>query len=190
MYIPVLIGSLRRGRNTPRLAHFLHRRLAALEGVETDLLDPKEMNLPLLEERLSYLEDPPQALVNFGAAIERAAAVVIITPEYNKGYPAALKNLIDALGPEWRRKPVAIASHSVGAFGGVNALQALRPVMLNLGAVTIPSMMTVPHIDKAFSESGEAIDDAFEGRADRFLGELVWYAQALAAAADGTDSGG
>ena len=87
--------------------------------------------------------------------------------------------MIDALGSEWQRKPIAIASHSVGAFGGVNALQALRPVLLNLGAVPIPATLSVPHIDKAFSEDGEAIDDAFEGRADRFLDELVWYARAL-----------
>ena len=185
MYIPVLIGSLRRGRKTPRLAHFLHRRLAALDGVETELFDPKEMNLPVLEERLSYLEDPPPALVRFGAAIDRADGVVITTPDYNNGYPAALKNVIDALGSEWRRKPIAIASHSVGAFGGVNALQALRPVMMSLGAMPIPATMTVPVIDKAFNEDGEAIDDAFEGRADRFLGELVWFARALTAAADG-----
>jgi len=51
MYIPVVIGSLRRGRNTPRLAQFLHDRLAALDGVETELFDPKAMNLPVLEER-------------------------------------------------------------------------------------------------------------------------------------------
>ncbi len=187
MYIPILIGSLRRGRNTPRLAHFLHRRLAAVDGVETDLFDPKEMNLPVLEERLAYLDDPPAALVRFGAAIDRAAGVVITTPEYNSGYPAALKNLIDALGPEWRRKPIAIAAHSVGAFGGKSALQALRPVLTNLGAVPIPATMTVPHIDKAFSETGDALDEAFEGRADRFLGELVWYAQALAAAGEVTN---
>lgn len=179
MYIPVLIGSLRHGRKTPRLAHFLHRKIVALEGIETELFDPKEMNLPVLEERLSHLEDPPPALVRFGAAIDRAHGVVITTPEYNKGYPAALKNMIDALGSEWQRKPIAIASHSVGAFGGVNALQALRPVLLNLGAVPIPATLSVPHIDKAFSEDGEAIDDAFEGRADRFLDELVWYARAL-----------
>jgi len=187
MYIPILIGSLRRGRNTPRLAHFLHGRLAALDGIETELFDPKAMNLPVLEERLAYLDDPPAELVRFGAAIDRADGVVITTPEYNSSFPAALKNMIDALGPEWRRKPIAIAAHSVGAFGGKSALQALRPVLTNLGAVPIPATMTVPHIDKAFSEDGEAIDQAFERRAGRFLDELVWYAGALGAAADGTD---
>lgn len=182
MYIPVVIGSLRRGRNTPRLAHFLHHRLAGMDGVETELFDPQEMNLPVLEERLAYLEDPPPALVRFGAAIDRADGVVITTPEYNKGYPAALKNLIDALGPEWRRKPVAIAAHSVGAFGGVTAAQALRPVLTSLGAVAISAAMAVPHIVQAFDADGVALDEAFEGRADRFLEELVWYAAALGAA--------
>jgi len=185
MYIPVVIGSLRRGRNTPRLARFLVGKLQALDGVETKLFDPREMNLPVLEERLRLLERPPAALVEFGAAIERAAGVVITTPEYNKGYPAALKNLIDALGSEWQRKPIGIASHSIGAFGGINALHALRPVLLNLGAVPIPAGMSVPHIDRAFDGEGNALDEAFEGRADRFLEELVWYAKALLAAAEG-----
>ncbi len=187
MYIPIVIGSLRQGRNTPRLARFLQRRVAARDGVDAELFDPREMSLPVLEERLAYLDDPPPALVHFGAAIERADGVIIVTPEYNKGFPAALKNMIDALGREWRRKPIAIAAHSVGAFGGTNALAALRPVLTSLGAVVIPAAMTVPHIDKVFNENGEALDDAFEGRADRFLDELTWYAEALAAAAGGTD---
>jgi NAD(P)H-dependent FMN reductase len=165
----------------------LHQRLAAMEAIETELFDPQEMNLPILEERLSNLEEPPAELVRFGAAIERADGVVITTPEYNKGYPAALKNLIDALGPEWRRKPVAIAAHSVGAFGGTTALQSLRPVMTSLGAVAIPAAMTVPHISKAFDEDGTALDEAFAGRADKFLGELVWYAEALGGATNDAD---
>jgi NAD(P)H-dependent FMN reductase len=184
MYIPIVIGSLRQGRNTPRLAHFLHRKLNAVDGVETQLFDPREMNLPILPERLQYLDAPPAALVDFGAAIARAAAVVITTPEYNKGYPAALKNMIDALGPEWKRKPIGIATHSVGAFAGVAVLQALRVVMLNLGAVPIPASVTVPHIERAFDAKGVALDPAFESRADRFLAEVVWYAATLRAAAD------
>ena len=190
MYIPVIVGSIRSGRNTSRLSSFLQTKLAALDGVETELFDPRAMNLPLLEERLRLLENPPPALVAFGAAIERADGVVITTPEYNKGYPAALKNLIDALGPEWRRKPIAIASHSVGAFGGSVALQALRPVLQSLGAVTIPATMSVPHISQAFDENGVALDSAFEGRADRFLEELLWYARALRAAPDASSDAG
>lgn len=186
MYIPVIIGSLRQGRNTPRLAPFLRTKLEA-QGAESDIFDPREMALPVLEERLRLLEDPPAALVEFGAAIDRAAAVVIVTPEYNKGYPAALKNMIDALGPEWKRKPIGIVTHSTGAFGGSVVLQALRQVMTNLGAVPIPASITVPHITEAFDADGAPLDAAFDDRGDRFVGELLWYARALGRARDAAD---
>lgn len=180
--IPVILGSKRRGRNTPRLAHLLVRRLQAREDVETDLIDLGHIDLPLLEERLRYLEEPPPALVELGARLARADAVVIATPEYNKGYPAVLKNALDALGDELRRKPAGIACHSVGAFGGSVVLQVLRPALLNLGAVPIPAAMTVPSIAEAIDPEGNALVVEHEKRADRFLEELVWYARALKAA--------
>jgi NAD(P)H-dependent FMN reductase len=187
MYIPVIVGSIRSGRNTPRLAQFLQRQLDGIDGVETEMFDPRAMGLPLLEERLSHLENPPPALVTFGAAIARADGVVICTPEYNKGYPAALKNLVDALGSEWRRKPVAIAAHSVGAFGGAVALQALRPVMLALGALPIPATMTVPHVNRAFAEDGTPQEPELVDRTGRFLDEFLWYVRALARAGDAVE---
>lgn len=180
--IPVIQGSVRRGRNTPRVARFLHAKLAARADVESRLIDLSDLDLPLLEERLRFLDEPPPALVHFGRRIDEADAVVITTPEYNKGAPAALKNAIDALGAELRRKPVGIATHSVGAFGGSVVLQQLRPTILNLGGVVVPATFSVPRVEHAFDEDGNALDDAFEGRADRFLDEIVWYAEALAAA--------
>ncbi len=105
--------------------------------------------------------------------------VVIATPEYNKGYTAALKNAIDALGQEWRRKPVGIVAHSIGAFGGMVVLQQLRIVLMNLGAVPIPAAMTCPYIDKTFDAEGGILDEAFESRGERFVDELLWYARAL-----------
>lgn len=177
--IPVIVGSIRTGRNTPRLAKLLARQLEARGDVETELLDLAAMNLPLVPERLKNLADPPAELVRFGAAIGGADAVVIATPEYNKGYPAALKNAIDALVDEWKRKPVAIAAHSTGAFGGTVVLQQLRPVMFGLGAVPIPATFNVPHIARAIAEDGTSQDTVLEERAGRFLGELVAYATAL-----------
>ncbi len=177
--IPVVIGSIRQGRNTPRLARFILRQLRERDEVRSELIDLRELDLPLLEERLRFLDEPPPALDRLGEQINRADAVVIATPEYNKGYPAALKNAIDALGAEWRRKPVGIVAHSVGAFGGMVVLQQLRIVLMNLGAVPIPAAMTCPHVDKTFAPDGAALDEAFEGRGERFVDELVWYARAL-----------
>ena len=177
--IPVILGSVRRGRNTPRLARFLDRKLTESGRVSSSIVDLAELDLPIMEERLRFLEDPPAALVEFGRRIDAAHAIVIATPEYNKGYPGVLKNAIDYLGPEYRRKPVGIATHSVGSFGGIVALQQLRLVILNLGAVPIPSAVTVPNIEAALGADGASIDEAFERRGDRFVEELLWYAEAL-----------
>lgn len=182
MFVPVLVGSVRRGRNTTRLARFLHDRLAGRDGVTSELVDPQDLDLPLLEERLRYLEDPPEALVRFGATMERADALLITTPEYNKGIPAALKNLLDALGSELRRKAVGVAAHSTGAFGGAYVLQTVRPIVMNLGAVAIPATYNVPHVAQKFGPDGELLDADFDGRTERFLDELLWYARALATA--------
>lgn len=178
--IPVIIGSTRRGRYTPRLAKLIYAKLESHPGVDPVLIDLAHYDLPMMEERLSKLEEPPQRLVEFGRHIDAADAIVIATPEYNKGYPGVLKNAIDHLGSEFRRKPVGIATHSVGAFGGIVVLQQLRIVMMNLGAVPIPAAITVPHIHETLDEDGRALDKNFDRRAERFVEELVWYAEALA----------
>lgn len=182
LYVPVVIGSIRLGRNTPRLARLLESKLRERADTTPELIDLAEYDLPMLRERLRYLEDPPDALVRLGEHMRRADALVIVSPEYNKGYPAALKNALDALGSELRRKPVGIACHSTGAFGGSVVLQRLRPVLMNLGAVPIPASMTIPHIATAIAEDGTPQVDEHGGRAERFLDELAWYGRALKAA--------
>ncbi len=179
IYVPVLCGSIRRGRNTPRLARLVQAALMR-EGAETALLDLAELAIPLLEERLRNLEEPPPGLVRLGAELRRCAALAIATPEYNKGYPAALKNALDALADELRGKPVAIAAHSTGAFGGQVVVQMLRPVLFNLGAVPIAAAITVPHVERALAPDGSALEEVFEERARRFARELCSFARALA----------
>lgn len=183
--IPVILGSTRVGRNSPRLARLVHRELQARDGVATSLIDLEALDLPLLHERLRFLEAPPAALVEFGEAMEASDALVIVSPEYNKGCPAVLKNAIDALGGELRRKPVGIACHSVGAFGGQVVLQTIRPIMLNLGAVPIPAAMTVPNIKEAIDTDGTPLEAVHGERATRFVEELLWYARALKEARQG-----
>lgn len=182
LFVPVILGSVRDGRNSPRLARLLELKLRERPDTETEIVDLLEYDLPLLRERLRNLEEPPEALVRFAERMQRADAVVVVSPEYNKGYPAALKNAIDALGSEIRRKPVGVACHSTGAFGGSVVLQRIRPVLLNLGAVPIPASMTIPRIASAIDTDGTPLVEEHGKRADRFLDELVWYGHALKAA--------
>jgi len=177
----VIVGSIRRGRNTIRLARLIERALENHDQAEPDLVDLADLDIPMLEERYRNLEDPPPGLTRFIEAMATADGVVIVTPEYNKLVPAALKNAVDAIGDEIRRKPIAIAAHSVGAFGGSYVLESVRPMVMNLGAVPIPATLKVPHVSRAIGEDGEALEEVFDDRAARFVAELVEYAGALRA---------
>ena len=137
--IPVIVGSTRRGRQTPKVARFIERRLVERDGIEADLLDLAEYDFPIMEERLRLRDDPPPGLTEFSERVAHADALVIVTPEYNGGYPGVLKNALDYLLPEYRRKPVGIISVSAGPWGGLSALAQLRQVIFSLGALPIPA---------------------------------------------------
>lgn len=179
--IPVIVGSTRRGRQTPKVARFIRRRLAEREGIQSDLLDLAEYDFPIMEERLRQRDDPPPGLTEFSERIARADALVIVTPEYNSGYPGVLKNALDYLLPEYRRKPVGIISVSAGPWGGLSALTQLRQVVLSLGALPIPAKFPVRQVQASFDEAGETEDPAYEKSAKRFIDDLLWYTEALAA---------
>jgi len=83
------------------------QRLARLDGVTAQLADLAAIDLPVMEERLGRIEPPPAGLVDLGAAIERADAIVIVSPEYNHGYPGVLKNALDYFLPQFKRTPVS-----------------------------------------------------------------------------------
>lgn len=179
--IAVIVGSTRRGRQTPKVARFIQRRLVERDGIETVLLDLAEYDFPIMEERLRHREDPPPGLTEFSERIARADALVIVTPEYNSGYPGVLKNALDYLLPEYRRKPVGIITVSGGPWGGLSALAQLRQVVLSLGALPIPAKFPVRQVRSSFDETGATEDPAYEKSADRFIADLLWYTEALAA---------
>ena len=116
---------------------------------------------------------------DFAEKIKSADGIIIVTPEYNGGYPASLKNVIDLLYDEWHRKPIAIATVSAGAFGGSQVITSLQFTLWKIRAWTVPAMFPVPNIDKSFDESGNAIDkEATDKRAKGFVSELLWCIEA------------
>lgn len=178
-FIPIILGSIRTGRASSRVAAFVRRKLEAMELVETEVIDLRETSLPMMEERLRFLPDAPPQVVAFGETIAKADAIVIVTPEYNGGYPGVLKNAIDYLQSEYRRKPVGIVTVSSGGFGGLRVLEQLRDVMFSTGALPIPASLPVPRVQDLFEEDGRLKDDSFDARAEKFLEELLWYTEAI-----------
>jgi NAD(P)H-dependent FMN reductase len=180
-YIPVILGSTRRGRQSPKVARFIAERMRRSEKIETEILDLLEYDFPMMEERLRLRDDPPPRLREFAEKISRAGAVVIVSPEYNSGYPGVLKNALDYLLPEFKRKPVGIVTVSGGSLGGQSCLAQLRLVTLGLGAFPIPAGLPVSRVEDTFDEAGNPRDPAYEKRAESFLSELLWFTQAVAA---------
>lgn len=179
--IVVISSSVRIGRKSDRVALFFMNYIRAHNLGEVQLVDLDEINFPLFHERLKFLKDPPQNLVDYSETIKAADGVLIVTPEYNGGYPSSLKNAIDVLEPEWKRKPVAICTVSAGAFGGMNLITSIQYVLWKLGACTVPALFPVPTVEKSFDENGDPSDkEGTEKRAAKFVGELIYYMDAAA----------
>ena len=179
-YVPIILGSTRRGRQSPKVARFIADRMKKTELIETEVLDLLEYNFPIMEERLHRRDDPPPGLREFAEKIARADSVVIVTPEYNNGYPGALKNALDYLLPEYKRKPVAIVTVSGGNFGGLHCLSQLRLVCFGLGAFPIPASLPVSRVQDSFEEDGTPKDPAYDKRAEAFIAEVLWFTEAIA----------
>jgi NAD(P)H-dependent FMN reductase len=178
-YIPLIEGSTRRGRESIKVAHFVHKLLQERETVETELLDLAKYDFPIMEERLRFRDDPPPRLQEFSEKIASGDALVIVTPEYNNGYPGVLKNALDYLLPEYKRKPIGIVSVSAGGFGGINCLAQLRLVTLGMGAFPIPAALPVSKVLDSFDAEGNPTDPSFEKRAAAFIDEVLWFAEAI-----------
>lgn len=178
-YIPIILGSTRRGRQSPKVARFIAKRMTQTDRIETEILDLLEYNFPIMEERLRLRDDPPPRLREFADKIARADSVVIVTPEYNNGYPGVLKNALDYLLPEYKRKPVAIVTVSGGAFGGLYCLAQLRLVTLGMGAFPIPASLPVSRVQETFAEDGTPKDPSYEKRAEAFIAEVLWFTEAI-----------
>ena len=180
-YTPVIVGSVRRGRYSPTVARYIAGLLRAGGGVDAEILDLLEWDLPIMEERVRLRDDSPSRVLAFGEKLANADGLVVVTPEYNNGYPGILKNALDYFLPEYKRKPVGIVTVSSGGFGGLNALAQLRLVFLALGAYPIAKRLPVSRVQDAFDASGNPTTPALEKAAREFVEEFLWVTEALVA---------
>lgn len=179
MTIAIISGSVRTGRRSHRVALFFKNYIEAKNLATVDLLDLNEYRFPIFEERLSNMKNPEANVLEFADKIRNANGVIIVSPEYNGGYPASLKNAIDLLYAEWRRKPVALATASYGQFGGAQVTTSMVFSLWKIGAYMVPAMYPGPEVQDHYDENGVPADkDATEKRAKRFLDELFWCMEA------------
>jgi NAD(P)H-dependent FMN reductase len=174
-HIAIISASVRTGRNSHRVALFFKQYLEENHLASAEILDLAQYQFPVFEERLKYQPAPAAPVLDFAARIRQADGVIIATPEYNGGYPAGLKNVVDLLYEEWHRKPIAITTASNGAFGGSQVITSLQFSLWKIRAWVVPAMFPVPKVQEAFDEQGNPSDKATtEKRARTFVDELLW----------------
>lgn len=179
-HIAILSSSVREGAKSPRVAHYFKQFIESNNLANVSIIDLAEYDFPIFNERLRFQKNPSEKVLDFAAKITAADAILIVTPEYNGGYPASLKNVTDLLYDEWKRKPIAISMVSAGAFAGTQVITSLLFTLWKIGATMVPTMFPVATIEKSFDEQGNALDkEATDKRAGAFINELLWYTEKL-----------
>ena len=173
LFIPVILGTPRQGRMSEHVARFVVAEVAKRDGVETELIDVRELPLGT--------KDAGEAIKDsrFSTTVTRADALVIVAPEYNHGYPGLLKHALDTNLKEYIHKAVGICGVSAGSFGGTRVIENLLPVMRELGLVTIFWDGNFSTVQNIFDPSGKLLEQAYVKRIDKFLKELIWMAKVL-----------
>ena len=173
LYIPVILGTPRQGRMSEHVARFVLGEVRKLAGVESELIDVRELNFPTTDAGEAIKDE------GFSKACQRADALVIVVPEYNHGYPGMLKHALDTNLKEYIHKALGICGVSAGGFGGTRVIEHLLPVLRELGLVAIFTDVNFSKVGRIFDESGALLDESYFKRTKSFLDELVWMAKVL-----------
>lgn len=175
LFIPVLLGTTRKERQSEHVARWLVGEMSKRAHIATQLFDPREFDFP----RDHYGTETKDQFPEWRDAIIRADGLVIVTPEYNHGYPGSLKTVLDILLKEYIHKAVAIVGVSAGPWGGTRVVESLVPVMRELGLAVTFSDLNFPLVASKFDAHGNLLDTAYENRVGDFLDELVWMSETL-----------
>jgi NAD(P)H-dependent FMN reductase len=172
--LAVIIGSTRKGRVALSVARWFAGIVEQREDMAVHTIDLAEAPLPCVLDD----ERPPEAAA-LSTRLVNAEAFVIVTPEYNRSFPAPLKNAIDWHSKEWKAKPVGFVSYG-GNSGGLRAVEQLRQVFAELHAVTVRNTVSFHHVWNHFNSEGPPRNiEKSEAAAKSMLDQLAWWAQAL-----------
>lgn len=181
-FILIILGSTRDNSMGSKVSAWFTQFAQQRGDAQYQLVEVKGLNLATFNEagspkqiEHSYTDPHAQAWVK---QVEGADGFVIITPEYNHGYPSGLKNSLDYVYAGWNNKPVAFVSYG-GVSGGIRAVEQLRQVAIALQLAPINESLTFPFINKLFSPEGKLLDTSADKRAGIMLDQLLWWTVAL-----------
>jgi NAD(P)H-dependent FMN reductase len=182
--IAVILGSTRPGRAGESVANWFmeQTKTVSTKDATFTLIDLKDINLPMLDEPMPPImhQYTNEHTKKWAETIGSYDGFVVITPEYNRGYPAVLKNAFDFINLEWNKKPIAFVSYGANS-GGLRAAEQLRLVTLELQMAPIREQLSIPLIWEA-AENNTIKPEKVLGNIEVLFKELIWWGKALKAA--------
>ncbi len=178
--IQIVLGSTRQGRVGEKVARWFADIASERTDIRVELVDLLDFPLPFFDSPMSPkrgLSDDPR-IQAWADKISQADGFVLVTPEYNYGYPAVLKNALDHLYYQWNDKAVSFVGYG-GVSGGLRAVQQLRQVVVELGMVQTHTQVTIPMAPRLFDEDGQLLDKRFDASAAAVLDEIADWARLL-----------
>lgn len=180
--ILVILGSVRDGRRTDKVSAWVNTYLSTRQDMTFTQADVKTIDLPMYaypaspeDGDVAYTDQKEHA---WRAQVNAADGFLMLTPEYNHGYPPGLKNMIDYLYAQWNNKPVAFVSYG-GISGGIRAVEQLRQVAVEMQLVPISSGVHIQYVGKAFTDDGKPTNEQLNLRLAKTIDQLVWWANVL-----------
>ena len=173
--IPILLGTNRRDRASEQVAKWVLTKMQERDDIEPVYFDVSDFALPNDHYGTEISGDFPE----WRDAIVKADGLVLVTPEYNHGYPGVMKSALDLLLKEYIHKAVAFVSVSAGPWGGTRVCEALLPVVRELGLAVTFTDLQFPSVRSKFDDVGNLLDPAYEKRVTGFLDELAWMSRTL-----------
>jgi NAD(P)H-dependent FMN reductase len=173
--LQIVTASTRPTRAGASVGAWVAETARAHGGFEAEVVDLARLDLPVLNEPHhpatgKYVHDHTK---QWSATVRRAQAFVLVTPEYNHGYPASLKNALDYLGKEWWYKAVGFVSYG-GVSAGLRATAQLKQVVTALRMVPVADAVSIPFVAERLEDSGDfRSDDGLDAAAKKMFDELL-----------------
>lgn len=174
LYIPILLGTAREGGNSSKVAQYVFEQAKNASLFETELLKVSDFVTVLQTKGMEE-----HNANKWKEIMTRADGLIIISPEYNHGYPGELKLMIDQIYDEYAHKPLGICGVSVGGIGGARMVEMLRIVAIELNMTPLHTAVYFSNVNTLFDQSENLQDNSYNKRTKDFFDDLVWYAHTL-----------